>query len=118
MTSRYSIISFRPDCVRDERINVGVVVVGDSYGAMKILDDWVRVELFCGYNPDPSLTDELRQMDREPWTVERLANLSWDDGPYQTIQFRQMAGSLLPPEQLLEDMYDEFVRFPPVVEPV
>jgi hypothetical protein len=116
MSSYYTLVQFVPNSVSDERINIGVVVLGDGVIRSKFLSDWRRVQSFGGTTD----TGFLREF------ATRVANWAPAQGELDgittgihvsesqlagfardwknSIQFTEPRASLLTPDELLADV--------------
>jgi hypothetical protein len=126
MASYYSVIRFVPSALAEEFVNVGVLTFGDGDDRVrgKFLEDWHRVERFAEVTssvrqarafqewvlesmvPEGPSDQRLKRIDVE--TVRRLAN-EWAG----SLQLTQPRGSLLDPDELLEDVAPTFLIEPP-----
>jgi hypothetical protein len=98
MASFYSIVQYIPDLIRDERINIGLVVYDQTKAKSHFLKDWKRVRDFGGYIPAlKKVGDQIGGMSLD---ALKKAIASWD----QSIRFTNPAPSLLDAETLLHDM--------------
>jgi hypothetical protein len=123
MVSYYSVVQYVPDPVTDERINIGVIVVGDGRPRTRFLQDWRRVRQFGQQDPGA-----LREFARE---INQAANVQLPlDARFDVLQvneqlLQRMTGrwinsiqvtppraSLLSPSQLLDEMAARFLREP------
>ena len=48
MTSYYTVVRYVPDVVRDERVNIGVIVFSDNEKRSQFLKNWGRVKSLGG----------------------------------------------------------------------
>jgi Protein of unknown function (DUF3037) len=116
MTSRYSVIQYRPNPIADERINIGVLAFDDETVRVHFLSRWDRVRCF-GISEDISfLRDFAHRMKQsvengllfpgdKPDNLpkhERLIEVSknWAN----SIQITQPCGSLENVDALLDDV--------------
>lgn len=127
MASQYSVIQYVPDPVADERINIGVVVIGDDQARAQFIEDWRRVSSFGREN-----IQFLREfvMDVEAALENAQSNqliLSSRTGPpalnetvlcrmaenwVNSIQLTPLRGSLDAPDELLDFLAERFLRTP------
>jgi len=94
MPSHYSIIRFVPDSVTDERVNIGVVAVGDGGPQVRFLRHWRRVREFADVDPK-ALRDFVKALLDESaneWTRDNLERFArtWTN----SIQFSEPSASL------------------------
>jgi hypothetical protein len=113
MASQYSVVQYVPDPIADERINIGVVVIGDSGPRVQFLSNWDRVKRFgkadIGYLREfaSKLAAEIKHAGEEltlkdPGSVEkRLEKMV--SGWMNSIQFTPLRGSLKSSADLLEE---------------
>jgi hypothetical protein len=124
MASKFSIVQYLPDPLIGERINIGVIVFGESQILSQFLDDWSRVECFAG-NASIQFLKEFaeRVQDTDPEQLgfmpadgfstlteegfERLAR-SWSNA----VQFTPLRASLLDAHALLASIAPRFLRLP------
>jgi hypothetical protein len=118
MTSYYSVVQYLPDPIIDERINVGVVVFGDGQVRSRFLRDWYRVRAFRG--GDVSFLREFAEHFSQRQAVMDFAGprpvvteaqvreiaSNWTN----SIQLSEPKASLLPADELLEDVASRFLR--------
>lgn len=110
MPSYYSIITYVPDPIADERINIGVVVFGDGRPQFRFVSDWRRAFNFGRIRTDV-LQDFAAQVksdqrsvfsDLEEWDEDTLRNIlaRWKN----SVQFTEPRASIKPPNDLLNDV--------------
>jgi hypothetical protein len=107
VASFYIIVQYVPDPIIDERINIGVLVLGDGQVRSRSLKNWNRVRHFAekdiGFLKDfvkeVGFWDEAR--------VRRMAGRSSG-----TLQLTAPRASLLPADELLPDTAKCFLREP------
>ena len=117
MPSHYSIVQYVPDPITDERINVGVIVTGDS-GAVRVrfLSHWQRVRQFglsdVSFLREFARAIEMRQgeldLSQTQWTEPVLRRLSseW----MRSIQFTEPRASLKHVDSLFEEIVVRFLH--------
>ena len=117
MPSHYSIVQYVPDPISDERINVGVIVTGDS-GVVRVrfLSHWQRVRQFglsdVSFLREFARAIEMRQgeldLSQTQWTEPVLRRLSseW----MRSIQFTEPRASLKDVDSLFEEIVVRFLR--------
>jgi hypothetical protein len=108
MPAFYSVIQYVPDPVRDERLNVGVIVFGDGRVRSRFLDTWHRARTFGEENIE-FLRSFARHADRLTEDKVREIAGSW----HSSIQITTPAGSLLTAEDLLVDTASRYLRDSP-----
>ncbi len=113
MASQYSVVQYVPDPIADERINIGVVVIGDSGPRVQFLSNWDRVKRFgkedIGFLREfaSRLASEIKQAGQElqlkdTGSIEtRLEKMV--SGWKNSIQFTPLRGSLKSSADLLEE---------------
>lgn len=121
MTSYYVVVTYVPDPVIDERINIGVVVYGDGQIRSQFVRNWQRVKQFgngdIGFLQDFALRvqdvqslklDMDDQIEDFVWSEEiiKKAAGSW----INSIQFSQPKASLKPAADLFADVSVRFLR--------
>lgn len=119
MPSQYSVVQYVPDPVADERINIGVVVIGDSGPRVQFLSNWDRVKRFgkedIGYLREfaSRLAVEIKHASEElqlkdsgsiEKRLERMVS-----GWMNSIQFTPLRGSLKSSADLLEEARATFL---------
>ena len=123
MPSYYTIVQYVPDPVIDERINIGVIVVGDGAVRCQFLQNWRRVSQFGAQNID-FLRDFAKEISRAcspqlafqetpgNWRLneEVLRQLSADF--CNSIQLTSLRGSLLDRDAVLANSVARFLREP------
>lgn len=100
----YSVIQYLPDFVREERINVGIVVWDKEDVIVRLLSNWDRVRLFSG---DPNVGPEyfpdlLGPLDHR--TLFQLFTLG------TCIRLTRPRGSIGTLSNLLESDFKRFVE--------
>src|SRR5438093_11145067 len=115
MPSHYSIIRYVPDPIADERINVGVIVVGDRDVRMRFLTNWHRVKDFSSANIKfvrdfaSSLQARHRLMPADDhWDLEELTRLSHEWA--NSIQFSEPRASLKSAPDLFDEVVARYLR--------
>jgi hypothetical protein len=109
MANYYSVFQYIPDGVRDERINVGIVVFGSGRVLTHFLNNWARVRHFASadaINDLRSIPNRIRRM-----TEEEVRSLA--EKETLGIQLTRPAVSLLKDEELLYDSALRFLIDPP-----
>jgi len=121
MVSYYSIIQYVPDPVADERVNIGVVVLGEEGVKVYFTRRWQRVRQF-GHERIDFLQDFARRVTSEvtqpptlfpdashpmTWTIESLRAMAreWTN----SIQLTPPRASLREPGDLLMEMSHRFL---------
>lgn len=117
----YSIIQYVPNQIRNERINIGVIVVNKdgSFSKTKFTNRFSRAKNFSGRNVS-FLKDFSKNFQFETNDQKLLAyeNTKWDLGRlkkvsgqwWDSIQFSEIKTSINPPEKVLSDMFNLFVE--------
>jgi hypothetical protein len=120
MPSEYRLIRYVPDTLADERVTIGVVVLGDRQIFVRCINRWDRIRCWAGAGVIELLKEFALDMEREqsdldlrrpsPYTAESIvaAASHWKN----CIQFSEARGSLLPADQLLRDVVQRFLRKP------
>lgn len=121
--SRYSIVRYLPDPLREEYVNIGVVVVTEdgSFSRSRFLQRWSRIPNFTvqgsSFLKDVALEisqladEQLDFQRREPFTVEQLQRLA--DHWRNAVQFSELRASVAPdPARLLDQLYAQYVSAP------
>lgn len=98
MPAYYSLVQYVPDLIRNERINIGVVVFLENHVSAHFIENWERVRNF-GANIS-SLQGVARQIESMSAQNFKEAIDTWQF----SIQFTQPAASLLDVDLLLLDM--------------
>lgn len=122
MASRYSVIQYVPDPVTDERINIGVLVLGVDYVRAKFLKKWGRVSRFSP-SSDISFLEEFADRFQYQVNEGQLELYAENTDPSEfisevagkcmnSIQFTELRGSLIPADRLLEDVTARFLFEP------
>ena len=123
MISQYRVISYVPDPVIGERINVGVLVYGDGVTRCRFVQNWQRVKQF-GYGDVAFLQDFAKEFEdrlslpnpkkdnHDPDAIndDKLGVItrSW----MNSIQISDANASTKTVEQLFEDVSTRFIREP------
>jgi hypothetical protein len=118
--SHYSVIRYVPDPVREEWVNIGVVVSAEDehFSGCRFVRNWTRANYF-GRENMLFLKEFAREFSEEvgrkadlfgqrPFTPERLRSLAgnWAN----SIQFSEPRASVArDPEALLEVLYDQYI---------
>lgn len=115
MPAHYSIIRYVPDPIADERINVGVVVLGDDGAQVRFLQRWERVREFAEGDVKFLKAFARDMQDRQlmlgemhqAWTLEQLKTYAaeWR----HSIQFSEPHASLKPAAELMEEVARRFL---------
>jgi hypothetical protein len=105
MSAFFTVVQYVPDPVRDERINIGVIVFGDGHVKSRFVDNWNRVRAFGeeSINYVLKFANEADRLDEA--TIRRIA-ATW----HHSMQLTQPAGSLLSPDKLLVDVANRYLR--------
>ena len=98
MSAFYSLIQYVPDLIRNERVNIGVVVFTEGYAETHFIENWTRVRQFGG--DVSSLQTVAKEIEKMRPAALRDAVSLWQ----QSIQFTAPAASLLDPDTLLIDI--------------
>jgi len=125
MPAYYSVIRYVPDPASEERINIGVLAFGDGRVRSRFLRHWQRVRSFAG--PDRDITflrdfaEEISQQTdgqlalpgvtvSQPLTEEEVRRIAsrW----INSIQISAPVGALMEPDELLEDVAEQFLLEP------
>lgn len=130
MPTFYSVVQYVPDPLTGERINIGIIAVGESEIESRFLNSWSRVECFAAGRDISSLLDFAEALEGaspsqlglsgltipESITVDKLSQMSlrWTNA----IQFTPLGTSLQPPAQLLASLAPRFLHAVPTREPV
>jgi Protein of unknown function (DUF3037) len=125
MTSFYSVVQYVPDSSADERLNIGLVVVGGETVKVQFLDDWQRARAFGGEDISylQSFADEISSAASHPqlepsaenpanWSVDRLREMSetWNGN----IQFAVPRPAVIDADRLMALMSRRLLRARPV----
>jgi hypothetical protein len=118
--SRYSIVRYVPDSLREEFINIGVVVAAEdgSFSGSRFLDQWSRAKKIAGQDvsflKDVALEigrmadEQSGFLKREPFSVDRLQQLAADW--QNAVQFSPPRPSVAPdPAKLLAQLFSQYV---------
>jgi Protein of unknown function (DUF3037) len=121
--SYYSVVRYVPDPIRDERINIGVVVTGESgeFAGAKFTHDLQRAKSFGAEDPgflknfskmleDLTVQPQLRlELEKEPsWDLAtvRMVHEQWGNA----IQFGEPRAALeSDPSKLLDEVFARYV---------
>jgi len=119
MPSLYSIVRYVPDPIADERINIGVIVVGEGVVRTRFIEHWRRIQQFGGEDigflhdfvhdlGKITTTWQLESDDKQNWSIDTLTKLSacW----INSIQLSTPRASLRAPDELLREISDVFLR--------
>jgi hypothetical protein len=123
MVSRYTVIQYVPDPIADERINIGVVAIGETAIHVRFLGQWGRVQQF-GQEDITFLRDFARRFQEairamrvlpglDPviaLTTEQLERMMV--GWMNSIQFTSPRASLKSAGALLEEVVQRFLVEP------
>jgi hypothetical protein len=125
MATRYSIVQYVPDALTGERINLGIVAIGQDRMATQFISSWDRVECFAGgrqigflrefvaafEEADPDQLGISALAPVESLTVESLERIAsrWKN----SIQFTPLAASLKSPNELVETLAPRYLRMNP-----
>jgi len=119
MLSSYSIVRYVPDPIADERINIGVIVVGEGVMRTRFIEDWRRIQQF-GAEDISFLHDFVHDLekvtntwqvesdDKQDWSIDTLTKLS--AGWINSIQISTPRASLRTPDELLREISGIFLR--------
>jgi hypothetical protein len=115
MPSHYSVVRYVPDPIADERINVGVIVLGDDGARVRFLNRWERVREFAegdvkflkAFARDVQDRQMVLGDVQEAWTVEQLRKYAgeWRN----TIQITEPRASLKSPADLMDEISRRFL---------
>lgn len=119
MTSHFSVVQYVPDPIADERMNIGVITIGDGGVRCRFLHDWERVVRFGG--TDAAFLKEFARSVRDTTldqnrllpvappldlaVLERMAS-----GWINSIQLTPPRGSTLDAEALLASVAGDFLK--------
>jgi len=121
----YSVVHYVPDPIRDERINIGVIVVNESgnIAMAKFPRNFSRARQFGKENTgfldnfsksveSEVLTQNKGVRTKVRWDLSRIKKLSveWEN----SIQFSSPRASTLQPDTLLNDIYKRFIIETPI----
>ena len=112
MPAYYSVVQYFPEVIRDERINIGVMTFDQNSETVycKFLDNWDRVAHFVNNEHQLRFVKEWAESAmKDPWTASEIRKTIEKQGVYSTVWFRELAGSLRPASQLVEDMAKSFL---------
>ena len=104
MVNYYSVFQYIPDGVRDERINIGVVVFGSGRVRTQFLKNWSRVRNFAS----AEAISDLRYIPHRVKSMKEDEIRALAEKETFGVQLTRPAVSLLNDEELL---YDAAVRF-------
>jgi hypothetical protein len=122
MPTFYSILQYLPDPTTGERINVGMIAIGDETVGTRFVDSWDRIKCFAGDADIRFLVDfaskmegaELSQLGLpglEVGDALTLENLNlWAGEWREALQFTPPTVSLQSPADLLTDLAPRFLR--------
>lgn len=102
----WSIIRYVPDPIREEFVNVGVIVISaDSNDRLvTLLDDWTRVRHFDSRSSGGSIDELVGEVGanvlRPGFTLKHLKR--WQREWYNMIQLSPVRASILEPGALME----------------
>ncbi len=119
MTAHFSVVQYVPDPIADERMNIGVIALGDDGVRCRFLRDWERVERFGGkdigflkefaYSVEQTMLDQNRLLPAAPpldlAVLGRMAS-----GWINSIQLTPPRGSVLDGEALLASVVGDFLK--------
>jgi hypothetical protein len=122
--SRYSVIRYVPDPLREEHVNIGVVVVSEdgSFADCRLLSNWEKARKFGGRDVG-FLKDFARdfsiEVDTKPNLFQSQRFTAATLNTYVTewrnvVQFSEpRASTSSDPRRLLDQLYAQFVTAPP-----
>lgn len=122
MPSKYTIVQYLPDPVTDERINIGVIVVGEGRIETRFLENWERVSAFAAGEDIQFLRDFAdRVQDTDPQqlglpSLDGLASLDTEHllqlpGEWiNSIQLTDPRGTLRDPATAVDELAARFLR--------
>lgn len=90
------VVQYIPDIVRDEKINIAVVVVDSSQISRAFTSNWLRVEVFAGHD-----IQFLKELENEVWTKDEVLKLA--SNSTGSIKFVLRGWSILPLDIAFED---------------
>ncbi len=119
MTAHFSIVQYVPDPIASERMNIGVITLGDGGIRCRFLRDWDRAERFGGKDivflkefarsVQQTVLDQNRLMPAAPpldlAILERMAA-----GWINSIQLTPPRGSILDADALLASVARDFLK--------
>lgn len=123
MAARFSVVQYVPDPIANERVNIGIIALGENEAHCKFLENWDRVRMFAGSDVDflkefassvdaslckpgqRELGTGVNSLDLT--TLERMTE-SWTN----TIQFTPLRGSILDPGNLVERISRDYLVEP------
>jgi hypothetical protein len=119
MTAHFSVVQYVPDAVADERINIGVIAVGDGGIRCRFLRDWERVERFGGRNVaflkdfarsvQETVVDQNRLLPvAPPLNLNILEHMA--TGWINSIQLTPPRGSIQDSDTLLASVAGDFLK--------
>jgi Protein of unknown function (DUF3037) len=123
MASKYSIVQYVPNPIADERVNIGVVTFDEDQVCVQFLKNWDRVCHFDTGNID-FLKDFAKQMNEAASSGLLFPGDTPDGTPKQdrltkvargwinSIQFTEPRSSLDSPQNLLEDLIQDYLIEP------
>jgi succinate dehydrogenase/fumarate reductase flavoprotein subunit len=111
MSSHYAIIQYVPRPIANERINIGVIVVGEGGCRVQFLRNWDRVKAFGGEDIGFLLEFAERFFDVEiPVTIDWISRavVNWQN----SIQIEHGGASLDGIDELLGDVVEKYLVEP------
>lgn len=119
MTAHFSVVQYVPDPVADERLNIGIIVIGDGGVHCRFLRDWDRAERFGGKSVtflkefarsvEQTMEDQNRLMSiAPPLGLDMLQNMA--RGWISNIQLTSPRGSVLDADALLASVASDFLK--------
>jgi hypothetical protein len=110
MSTHYAIIQYVPNPIADERINIGVVVLGEGTSRIQFLNNWDRVKTFGGEDISFLLefTERFPDFNAEiPITLDwvQSAAVRWQN----SIQIRYGGASLDGVDEVLVDVVEKYL---------
>lgn len=116
MTAHYSIVQYVPDPIADERMNIGVIVIGDGEARCEFVRDWRRAQRFGNESIEylkqfaHSVIQTRLLPDTQTLSLDTLCELSerWT----RSIQFTTPSGSVLSPDVLLKLIATDSLKQP------
>lgn len=123
MASYYTVVRYVPDPVREECINIGVLVFGDGRVRAQFLDNWTRVRCFAGRRVDflRAFADEVAEAVAIQPALPGIVGAPYlDDAAlrgmvtnwHNSIQFTRPRASLATPDALLEEIAETYLVEP------
>lgn len=105
MASFYSVVQYVPDPSTDERINIGLLAIGDGRVRSRFVKDWRRVRQFAGSSVS-FLPDVVASIQRVSEADVRSYVVDWKN----TVQLTPLRASTLHPEELLDQLAPQLLR--------